>query len=534
MEKIVIFTGNLTYSVRKGIVEICNNYPKTRILIAHQSPKKPIKKLLKNQWVNIRKNGWRWIPYQSSDIYNRVIHKILRESNAIKNSSCPGSQYDWQSIKKLPNIHYHICNNLHDKETLRRIISFNPDLGISLAAPILKAPLFTIPSLGTINLHKGKVPFYRGMPPAFWELWNNENEVGCTIHKVEAGLDTGDVLVKSSIPISKYSTVKGMQLALDEMGVLLTIRAIRLMAEGNPAWKKQQNGGKTYRKPTLKQQNVLNNRLVSPSNQGVVKRTIKGMVFFIYIYLIRTVPRWLLALKDNQRVIVLLYHRINDDLRDSVTVGIEQFDKQMEIVNKKCTVVSIEDIIRGNLPRNSFRPLVAVTFDDGYLDNYENAVPILLKHKIPAAFFISTGLIGTKNGFKHDILKLGKALPNMNWKQIEHMKQLGFTIGSHTINHINCAKDDVEKVRQEIVESKQTLEDKLGMKDIIFSYPFGKKEDINNSILEYVREVGYIGCVSAYGGCNENVINPFNVLRMGVDSNFSILAFQARLEGFSA
>jgi peptidoglycan/xylan/chitin deacetylase (PgdA/CDA1 family) len=205
----------------------------------------------------------------------------------------------------------------------------------------------------------------------------------------------------------------------------------------------------------------------------------------------------------------------------------------MAIVSKKCTVVSFDDIVRGDLPRNSYRTIVAVTFDDGYLDNYENAVPILLRHKIPGAFFISTGIVGTTKGFAHDIAKLGKALPNMSWEQIKHMKQLGFTIGSHTVNHVNCAKDDAEKVKQEIVESKQTLENKLGLKEeVIFAYPFGKKEDMNKEILEFVRETGYVGCTSAYGGHNGNEFDPFNILRGGIDSNFSILAFKSRLEGF--
>jgi len=528
----VIFTGDLSYSVRKGIVEINSNYPGVQLLIAHHSPVKPVNKILKSQWVNLKINGWRWIPHRSIGIFSGLIQRLFKDKCSTQSNTFPGSQYDWGNIKNLPNVVYHSCNNLHDKKTLDKIRFFNPDLGISLAAPILKTPLFSIPTLGTINLHKGKVPFYRGMPPAFWELWNNEKEVGCTIHKIEAGLDTGDVLVESAILISKYSTVKGMQLTLDELGVLLLVQAVQLIAKGDPVWRKQQiDGGKTYKKPTLKQKNRLNSKLASLNKKGAIKHIFKEIVFFSYVYLIRPIPRRLLALKNNQRVIVLLYHRVNDELRDSVTVGIEQFNKQMEIVKQTCTVVSIEDVVNGNLPKNSTRPIVAVTFDDGYLDNYDNAVPILLRHKIPAAFFISTGVIGTDNGFKHDLSALGKALPNMNWKQIKHMKQLGFTIGPHTINHINCAKDDARKVRQEIIESKQTVENTLNIKEVIFAYPFGKKEDINSDILEYVKEVGYLGCLSAYGGCNKKSIDPYNVLRMGIDYNFSALAFKARLEG---
>lgn len=531
MEKIVIFTGNISsYSVRKGIVEIVNDYPEIQLLIVHNSPRKSVKKLLKNQWINIKKNGWRWIPYQSIDLYKRIIQRFFPED--IKNNSTLGSQYELSNIKRLPNIQIFTCSNLHDNEALEKVRLFQPNLGISLAAPILKPSLFTIPLLGTINLHKGKVPLYRGMPPAFWELWNGEREVGCTIHKMETGLDTGDILIQCVIPVSKYSTVNGMQLVLDEKGVLITLQAIGLLAKGEPEWIKQQEGGQTFRKPTLKQQSLLQKRLKSPSNDGLAKYLIKELMFFCYCYLYRPIPGAILAMQNNQRVNVVLYHRINDDLRDSVTVGIEQFDKQMAVIKKKYTVVSIEEIISGNIPRNTMRPLVAVTFDDGYLDNYENAVPILLKHQIPAAFFISTGMMGSKNGFAHDLSKLGKALPNMNWQQVMQMKQLGFTIGSHTVNHINCAKDDPNKVSEEIIESKKILEEKLNLKNIIFAYPFGAKQDMNSEILEVVSKSGFIGCLSAYGGRNENTIDPFNVLRMGIDSNFTLLSFTARLEGY--
>lgn len=530
MNKIVVFTENLSYDVRKGIVEIHNKVPGIHILIAHQKLSKSISKLLYNQWVLIRKNGWQLISYRLKSICNRILNFFYSEQKP--NSNYPGYQYLMESVKGLPNLQYFVCNNLHEEGTVRKISSYQPDLGISLAAPILKELLFNIPLLGTINLHKGKLPFYRGMPPAFWELWNNEIEVGCTIHKIEAGLDTGKILLESTIPTSKFSTVKGMQILLDEMGVLMTIDAINLLAKGNPGWKKQEQGGKTFRNPTLKLQSTLSNRLTNTRKQRRVKHFLKEFFFFCYSFIYRPIPSLILAMRNKQRINVVLYHRVNDDMRDSVTVGIEQFDIHMSIIAKRYTVVSIESIVAGNIPRNSLRPIIAITFDDGYLDNYENAVPVLLKHQIPAAFFVSTGKIGTVNGFEHDLKKLGRALPNMNWQQVYEMKQHRFTIGSHTVSHINCGKDDVVQVKDEISKSKEMLESRLAIKNIIFAYPYGKKEDFNDEILESVKKEGYIGCTSAYGGCNGDKIDPFNVLRMGIDSNFTVLAFRARLEGF--
>ena len=216
-----------------------------------------------------------------------------------------------------------------------------------------------------------------------------------------------------------------------------------------------------------------------------------------------------------------------------MTVGIEQFDRQMEIISKHYPVASMQDVVTGQVQRNTNRPVVVVTFDDGYLDNYVNAVPSLLRHRVPATFFVSTGIVGTSNGFAHDIERLGAALPNMSWEQISHMHRLGFTIGSHTVSHINCAKANQQAVFAEIEESMSMLSEKLDLDEIIFAYPFGKQEDMHQAALDHVKNSGYIGCVSAYGGVNCDAIDPFNVLRMGIDSEFTDRAFRARLEGLT-
>ena len=122
------------------------------------------------------------------------------------------------------------------------------------------------------------------------------------------------------------------------------------------------------------------------------------------------------------------------------------------------------------------KPLAAVTFDDGYLDNFENAIPILKELNLPATFFVSTGLIGTDKGLPHDLEKLGKAVPVMNWEQLAEMHTAGFEIGAHTVNHINCANIELEKVKEELQESKQTIELKLNTRKVAFAYPYGGKK----------------------------------------------------------
>ena len=531
MQRISIFTGNLSYSVRKGIAEINECMEDVELLVVVHAPQKPLSQLLKNQWKNTLRHGWRWIPYQLDKIIGLVRNRYARLHPVF----CvqPGAKYAFDALKEQPRIDFYCTNNIHSDEAQKKVQDFKPDLGVSLAAPILKPVIFSIPQLGTIDLHKGKVPFYRGMPPAFWELWNNEQHVGCTIHKVDAGLNTGDILLQSEIPVQKYSTLKGLQIEIDELGIKLTCMAIQQLFHGNAVWYPQDSEyGSTYRRPTLKQEQQLLRRYRLRYRDSPIKRFIKDVIFHGYIKLHRLLPRFFLARRNQQNIIVLLYHRVNDELRDSVTVSIEQFDQMMTNIKKYYPIASIENIIAGDLPRNTARPIICVTFDDGYRDNYDYAVPILLKHQIPAAFFVSTGMIGQERGFAHDLDKLGYALPNMTWQQIQQMYQHGFTIGSHTVNHFNCGKGSAEEVHRELLGSKRVLQRELGRNEVIFAYPFGKKTDISPQALEIVKHLGYSACLSAYGGINKGGVDRYNILRTGINYNFTDAAFQAKIEGF--
>lgn len=532
MERIVIFTGNADYTVRKGLAVLIERFPEAYFLVLLHKPRKSLRRIARNQYRNLRRNGWRWIVYQSAEIIDIVRHRW--QKTLWHSETHPRQCYESRTLFDNGRVVLHTTENVHSAASIRHVRAFNPDLGLSLAAPILKAPLFELPRLGTLNLHKGKLPHYRGMPPAFWEFFHNESSVGCTIHKVAKGLDTGDILLEDAVARQRYSTVRGMRLALDELGIRITCDAVAMMAQNNVCWRPQPEGGQTFTKPTLKQQAAITSRERATKNDSTARRWIKRSVANGYLWGYRPLYRRLTpVLGEGNEVVVLLYHRVNDELRDSVTVGVEQFDQQMAYLARHYPIASIEDIVQGRLPQSTgSRPVVAVTFDDGYLDNYENAVPILLRHDIPAAFFVSTDMIGQARGFEHDINKLGRALPNMTWDHVREMHKQGFTIGSHTVSHMNCAKANGDALRNELSASRDRLVSELGLDEVIFAYPFGKRRDMTPEALERVKEAGYVACLSAFGGVNRGALNRFNVLRMGVDFNFGPRRFAARVEGW--
>lgn len=517
--KLVVFTGNLTYSVRKGIADINRRYSKLDWLILLHSPHPGISQLFRNQWRNLRRNGYRWIPYQVGDIAQRLVAR----SGADESQSPIGSRNTLSALQSCANVRLERVHDLHAESTLAMVKEFEPDLGLSLAAPILRQTLFSIPRLGTLNLHKGKLPDYRGMPPAFWELWNDETSVGCSVHWVDDKLDTGSVIKQSTVEREQYSTVRGLQLALDELGVVLMGDAVAAALEGNTEAKEQSRGGKTYRKPTLAQVAQLDRKLQSrqPVASPAARQRLKNAASAFTFRAWRTGLHRLIM----PRLTVLLYHRVSDAARDNLTVGVEQFDRHMAMIAKHCVALSIEDVIACRMVPRSAKPLVCVTFDDGYLDNYTSAVPIMVQHRIPGAFFVSTGIIERAGRFPHDVQRDNPLLPVMNWRQLRDMKEQGFTIGSHSVNHIDCAAEPEETVWKELVQSAEDLRRKVGLTDLIFAYPYGGRQHMTPERLSLVKNAGYVACLSAYGGTNVGSVDPFNVRRRGINWEFSDQSF---------
>lgn len=531
--RLVVFTGNPSFSVLKGIVDLDLALPGLQWLVVWHSPHKSVTTLLKSQRVNLKRNGWRWVPYQLSDIVARA----TTSAAPYLPDHLPGSEYSLDAVRSRPNLRLLRVSDLHQQDTLAEVRRFEPDLGLSLAAPILRRELFSLPKLGTLNLHKGKLPEFRGMPPAFWEFWYDQDDVGCTVHWVDENLDTGKVVASTGVKRSVHSTVKGIQLQLDEAGVVLMSRAVGDVLKGESQSTNQAPyTGKTHRKPTLAQVSEMKRREVHFAERATSAvqpqrwlRRSKDLAASVCWAGMHRVGRRALT----PRVTVLLYHRVSDDVRDNLTVGIAQFDQHMALLRRRCNLISVEQLLTMDSVPHSDLPLVAVTFDDGYLDNYSHAAPILRRHRVPAAFFVSTGIIGSEQQFPHDVRRGNPRIPVMNWDQLREMRRWGFMIGSHTVNHVDCAAESADLVWAELKQSRDDLRRELELDEVVLAYPYGGRQHMNTERLGMVRAAGYIGCLSAYGGVNIGRVDPFNVLRRGIHCEFSAASLLYQSLGLS-
>jgi peptidoglycan/xylan/chitin deacetylase (PgdA/CDA1 family) len=526
--RIVVFTGDLSFQVRKGIVLVDRAIDNVSWLVLVHSPRrKRLPQLLRSQWLNLRRNGWRRIPELLAQAWRRVVGV---KAAARPEPGSPGEEFASAAFESRPNVNVARVDDIHAPESLALVRDFGAQLGLALAAPILRRPLFALPPLGTLNLHKGRLPDYRGMPPAFWELWNGETSVGCSVHWVDDKLDAGAVVARDVVQCEPFSTLEGLQLQLAQIGNELVRAAVTRVLDGTAQAEPQGSIGHTYRKPTLAQFAELERRLAArqPRPDPLVKALFKVVLGKGSHAMWRRGYHLL-----PPRITVLLYHRVTDAVRDNLTTGIAQFDRHMSWLRKHCRVLSLEQVLDTKVIPRSRQPLVCVTFDDGYRDNHDHAVPILVRHQLPAAFFVATGIVGTDLPFPHDIRRGNGAIPNMNWAQLRSMRQMGFTIGSHTVNHIDCAGEPEAVVWDELTRSRDTLRQELGIQDVTLGYPYGGREHMTPQRLDMVRQAGYAGCLSAYGGVNLHSVDGFDVRRRGIHWGFSDAAFIRQCVGLA-
>ena len=116
-------------------------------------------------------------------------------------------------------------------EAIAQIRSLGADLGVVAGTYILRESVFALPRLGSINLHSGKAPEYRGAAPGFWELYNGDPEVGITIHRVTTRLDAGHILRQETFPLDPAPVGDPIAYLERYRREILRPQGVRLMAE---------------------------------------------------------------------------------------------------------------------------------------------------------------------------------------------------------------------------------------------------------------------------------------------------------------
>jgi peptidoglycan/xylan/chitin deacetylase (PgdA/CDA1 family) len=173
---------------------------------------------------------------------------------------------------------------------------------------------------------------------------------------------------------------------------------------------------------------------------------------------------------------ILNYHKV-DILNNALSVSPREFEEQMEYLSKSGYHTITPDQLLTYLKSGKELPdkPIMLTFDDGYLDNYTNAYPIMKKYGFTATIFVVTNLVNHDERF-------------MTWDQVKEMQKNGFVFGSHTVNHISLTTLTSEQVMNELNQSRDEIARQLGKVPTYFAYPTGT---YNTGIEDMVRKAGY-------------------------------------------
>ncbi len=221
-------------------------------------------------------------------------------------------------------------------------------------------------------------------------------------------------------------------------------------------------------------------------------------------------------------VFVLFYHRIADTNLNSWTMKVAKFENQIRWLQENFDIVSLEEAQRRIENGNSSRPSVAITFDDGYSENCDRALPFLISERVPFTYFVTTQHTCQQIPFPHDVKDGGEALPVNTIEQLRALANAGVEIGAHTRTHINLGKtNDPEKIYDEVITATRELEALIGKKINYFAFPFGQQTDINADVFHLLKQHGFKGVCSAYGGWNAIGGDPFHIQRVHGDPSFS-------------
>jgi len=209
---------------------------------------------------------------------------------------------------------------------------------------------------------------------------------------------------------------------------------------------------------------------------------------------------------------ILMYHSIKKapgELNSELVVTPESFEKQLKFLQSKgYKFLTISELL--NSPSDQ-DPRVAITFDDGFRDNYEVALPLLKKYGAKATIYLAPDI--------KDIDKLTTAM-------IKEMVSSGLIeFGAHTLNHCNLEQCDLDTANFEIKGSKEKVEELTGMSCEAFAYPFGR---FNENVAAIVKKTGFTSAVTVKKGISE-ITDPFRIMRISILRSTNIVQFRIAL-----
>jgi peptidoglycan/xylan/chitin deacetylase (PgdA/CDA1 family) len=226
---------------------------------------------------------------------------------------------------------------------------------------------------------------------------------------------------------------------------------------------------------------------------------------------------------------VLLYHHVvprgEADGLAPFLVYPDMFERQLSFLSRVgFRSVQLGDILNALEGRSEMTgKSVVITFDDGPMNVFDHAVPILKSYGFTATFFVSPALLSTTNSW--DVPEMPR-VPLMGRREVRKLAEDGFEIGSHGMHHTKPVQLDRAELRKELCDSRVQMQNVTGIDCEFFSYPFGEYPDDYATLCS---QAGYRAAVGMTSPANRAVEDPYAVRRVLIHTYDTLIRFRLKM-----
>lgn len=208
------------------------------------------------------------------------------------------------------------------------------------------------------------------------------------------------------------------------------------------------------------------------------------------------------ARQQNYPACILFYHRVSNRWMNDWSISNRNFRQHLLWLSKNSMPSSLDEVFQTQSIGRRNKPMVAITFDDGYSENARFAIPQLLELQIPATYFVSTHFVQSGDPFPHD-MAAGRPLKPNTISEIKEFANQGIQIGAHSHTHVDFGQSlSQQQLRTEITDVRKRLQDWTGQSIDYFAFPYGLSKNFSQEAVDVVFESGFKCFMSAAGGYN--------------------------------
>jgi peptidoglycan/xylan/chitin deacetylase (PgdA/CDA1 family) len=207
---------------------------------------------------------------------------------------------------------------------------------------------------------------------------------------------------------------------------------------------------------------------------------------------------------DDKGIIVLMYHRFEENKYPSTNIKIVDFIKHINLIKENQFKFVNPNVFEENLLNHKNEKKILLTIDDGFKSFYDQAWPILKKEKIPFILFVNTREVGTR-GY-------------MSWKQIKEISKENFAhIGNHSYSHEYLIDMSNQEIVDDVNLAISDLKNNLGYNSSFFSYPFG---EYSNNFKNIIKNLGFKYAFGQHSGVADETKDFYELPRFPINEAY--------------